>query len=169
MCVCLWMLYYIVQYVIVHFNAWDISNKTSGQCHRSIIFNHFTIIFETHVWICQKCNLQITCISCNTCKSALPDIYAWAQGHTVSKGKWIHIRQSRSAYGATDMLHFWHSKNLPGLFKTQMQAPLLLYTTKPRYDCGFYKQSKLIIYSRYMHIWKIYIWHTILEYSQRWI
>lgn len=157
------LLYYIVQYVIVHFNAWDISNKTSGQCHRSI--NYFTIIFETHVWICQKCNLQITCTSCNACKSALPDMYGWAQGHTVSKGKWIHIRQCRSACGATDMLHFWHSKNLPGLFKTRMRAPLLLYTMKPRYDCGYYKQRKLIIYSGYMQD----IWHTILKCSQRWI
>ena len=45
--------------------------------------------------------------SCDTGTSALPDMYAGAQGHTAPKGKCGHIRQSTSACVTTNALHFW--------------------------------------------------------------
>ena len=59
-------------------------------------------------------------ISYNTGKSALPDIYICMhdeQGCAAPTGKCIYIiRQSRSVCVMTNILHFWHSKNLPKLY-----------------------------------------------------
>ena len=50
-----------------------------------------------------------TCISYNTGKSALPDIYA----QHAPLGECVYIRQSKSACVMSNMLHFRHAKNLP--------------------------------------------------------
>ena len=56
------------------------------------------------------------CISYNTGKSPLPDIYARARGRAAPEGECVYIRQSTSACVILrNMLHFRHSKNLPKL------------------------------------------------------
>ena len=57
-------------------------------------------------WINGTFMYMATCSSCNTGKSALPDMYAQAREHPVSEGKCGHIRQSIGACVATNMLRF---------------------------------------------------------------
>ena len=54
-----------------------------------------------------------TCNSCNTGMGALPDMYADAREYAAPESKCRHIRQCTSAFVATNMLHFQHSKNQP--------------------------------------------------------
>ena len=49
------------------------------------------------------------CISYNTGKSALLDIYARRPRHAAPEGKCIYIRQSMSACVISNIIHFWHS------------------------------------------------------------
>ena len=71
-----------------------------------------------------------TCNSCNTGKSAVPDMY------TVTRrpeGECKHIRQCTSTCVATNMLHFQYSKNLPNL----LLITLPIYIAKnSHYDYG---------------------------------
>ena len=92
------------------------------------IYMHIYTYIYTHTYIC---------ISYNTGKSALPDIHTWcprahsARGRTAPEGECIYIRQSTSACVITNMLHFWHSQNLP---KPEGHCSAFLYTV----GCGFW-------------------------------
>ena len=50
-----------------------------------------------------------------------------AQGCTAPKGECIYIRQSTSACFITNMLHFWHSENLP---KPEVDCSANLYSNR---------------------------------------
>ena len=53
-----------------------------------------------------------------------------AQGRAVPDGECIYIRQSMSACVITNMLHFWHSQDLP---KLEEYCLAFLYSV----GCGF--------------------------------
>ena len=67
------------------------------------------------------------CISYNTGKSALPDIYARLLRVRTTQGQ-VHIYQaSMSACVITNMLHFWHYKNL---LKPEIHCSASLYSNR---------------------------------------
>ena len=60
-------------------------------------------------------------------------IYAQRRGHAAPEGECMYIRQSTSACVITNMLHFWHSKNLP---KLEGNIQLANIVTHADYDSG---------------------------------
>ena len=59
-----------------------------------------------------------------------------ARGCAVLKGEWVYIRQSTSACVITNMLYFWHCKNLLKNPKMIVNPQLLYIATDTKYDCG---------------------------------
>ena len=88
--------------------------------HEIVSYSYWTLYIHPHILYQVTCSyicaVQYLCISSNTCKSALPDIYAQHSrahntlGRAVTKGEYVYIRWSKSACVVTNMLHFWHSK-----------------------------------------------------------
>ena len=60
------------------------------------------------LWLCM-CNCITICISYNTGKSALPDIY---NARHLRVSAYTDIRQNTSACVIANIFHFWHSQNL---------------------------------------------------------
>ena len=88
------------------------------------IWNIYNIYIYIYIYI------YIICISYNTGKNALPDIYA-----RCPRGECVYIRQSTLACVITNMLLFQHYKICPNLKSTTQLAYIVTNTDS---DCGRY-------------------------------
>ena len=86
------------------------------------VFPEFLVdpYYEPLVWF-----MLIVCI-CITHERVLCPIYTHnAQGHAAPKGRCVYIKSTKSACVVTNMLHFWHSKNLS---KPEVNCSASLYS-----------------------------------------
>ena len=105
--------YYLASHNLLHKSVTEIAITVSSvkEFHALLdSFRKITVCIYIYIYI-----YIYICISYNTGKSALPDIYARARGRAAPEGECVYIRQSTSACVITNMLHFRHSKNLPKL------------------------------------------------------
>ena len=98
--------------------------------HVLLIVAMLMIICVDFCKLCVHSRYVCICISYNTGKSTLPDIYAQcpkACSTYTLESKCVYIRQSMNACVLTNMLHFWHYNNLP---KPEVHCSASLYSNR---------------------------------------